>query len=339
MTDARLPADIDFALCLTHDVDRPSKTYQCLYEAVRERSLSPLRTLVSRERPYWQFDAIVDLESSLGVRSAFYFLDEPSQLGRRPLTHLRHTKHLTNHLGRYDVDAPEIRRIVRHLDRNGWEVGLHGSSVSYRDEDRLRAEKRKLGSVLGHPVAGVRQHYLHLDVPRTWQYHARAGLRYDTSLGSSTEYGFDHGYHPIRPFDDDFVVFPLTLMETALPDPATEFDAAHAACERLLDEAAVNGAVMTALWHQRFFNDREFTGYRRLYRRLVEGALDRGAWVGPPGELYDRLHPADTTQDSGSTNSAGASSDDSAGAWGGESRTNHVEDGTDPARLGEPSGG
>ena len=284
-----LPPDVDFALCLTHDVDRPYKTYQSLYYAVRERSLYHLKTLLPGERPYWQFEEVMALESDLGVRSAFFFLDEPSQVGRRPLRELLGAKHLTNHLGRYDVESPDVSAVIRELDESGWEVGLHGSSLSYRDERRLRAEKRRIEGVLGHPVAGVRQHYLHLDVPRTWQYQAAAGLRYDTSLGSSTEYGFAHGYRPRRPFDDGFVVFPLTVMETALPDPGSRFETARRECERLVREAADNGAVMTALWHPRYFNDAEFPGYRRLYRLLVEAALDRGGWVGPPGELYDRL--------------------------------------------------
>jgi len=50
---------------------------------------------------------------------------------------------------------------------------------------------------------------------------------------------------------------------------------------------------MTVLWHPRYFNDREFPGYRRLYRRFVEGALDRSAWVGPLGEMYEKLERDD----------------------------------------------
>lgn len=284
-----LPGGADFALCLTHDVDRPYKTYQALYFALREQSLYHLRTLFSNERPYWQFDEVTQLERELGVRSAFYFLNEPSQMVVRPLRELFSMQHLTDHLGRYDIETEEIRDVVRQLDRDGWEIGLHGSSTSHRNEERLRTEKETLEEILGHSVTGVRQHYLSLDVPETWRRQADVGLQYDTSLGSSSTYGFDHGYLPRRPFDDEFVVFPLTLMETALPDPSTDFDEAWSECEQLLDEAAENGAVMTVLWHPRFFNEREFPGYKSLYRRLVKSALDRGGWVGAPGHLYEKL--------------------------------------------------
>ncbi len=78
-------------------------------------------------------------------------------------------------------------------------------------------------------------------------------------------------------------------METALPDPDEEFDKAFEACEDLLLEAAANDAVMTVLWHPRYFNEDEYPGYRRLYYRLVERALDLNGWVGPPGDLYQQL--------------------------------------------------
>jgi peptidoglycan/xylan/chitin deacetylase (PgdA/CDA1 family) len=191
------------------------------------------------------------------------------------------------------------------LDEGGWEVGLHGSLRSYDDPERLAHEKAVLEEVLAHRVQGGRQHYLRLSVPETWEHQAAAGLDYDASLGSSDEYGFRHGYDLVRPFDDEFVVFPLTLMEQTLPDPDDRFDAAWAACERLLSEAAANDAVMTVLWHPRYFNPEEFPGYQRLYRRLVTEALERGAWVGPPGELYDRIDHDSASGPDGSSVASG----------------------------------
>lgn len=111
--------------------------------------------------------------------------------------------------------------------------------------------------MLGHEILGGRQHHLKLS-PRTWQYHRELGLRYDASPGSSSTNGFQHGYQPFRPFDDEFVVFPLTLMEVSLPDPGSALDSAWAECERLLVDAEEHGAVMTVLWHPRYFSEAEF---------------------------------------------------------------------------------
>jgi hypothetical protein len=281
-----------FALCLTHDVDRVRKTYQTLYYALRDRDPSHFRDLMPGAEPYWQFDEIRALEADLGVRSAFYFLDEQSLFRDRPPTEWLDPEAWKLYAARYEVTAPRLAEVINDLDDGGWEVGLHGSYDSYRDRSRLAAEKRTVERVLGREVTGGRQHYLNLDVPATWRHQRAVGLRYDASLGSSTEYGFAHGYDPIRPFDDAFVVFPLTLMEITLPDPGAEPSAARAVCDDLLAEARANGAVMTVLWHPRLFSEADFPGYRDCYRYLIERALELGAWVGPPAALYDQLdHP------------------------------------------------
>ncbi len=286
----QIPGDGSFALCLTHDVDRPYKTYQSLYYAVTERDPSHLKSLVPGHNPYWSFDRIMRLEADLGVRSAFYFLDEQHLFTDRPRRELASPRAWSLYTGRYDVTDPRIIRVIRELDAGGWEVGLHGSYRSYRSRDRLREEKRTLESVLGHDVAGVRQHHLNLSVPETWRHHAALGLSYDASPGSSSRVGFDHGYGVRRPFDDAFAVFPLTAMELALPiesDP----DRAWEVCDRLLREAREEAAVMTVLWHPRFFCA-DTPNHEPIYRRLIERAQALGAWVGPPGELYASLdHP------------------------------------------------
>ena len=293
--------DSSFALCLTHDVDRPYKTYQSLFYALRERSGYHLRTLVSNENPYWQFGEIMNLEEDLGVRSAFYFLNEQHLFRSRHPRDWAVPQHVIEHFGRYDVTSADVAAAISALDDGGWEVGLHGSYHSPTDEERLAEEKRALESVLGHEVRGVRQHHLRL-APETWRHHADLGLEYDASLGSSSTTGFDHGYRLRRPFRDEaFLVFPLTAMEVALPDPGERFEAAWSECERLLDRAARNDAVVTVLWHPRYFNEREFPGYRRLYRRLVETALARNAWVGPPADLLDRLDAADAPDVAGAS--------------------------------------
>jgi hypothetical protein len=290
--DPRRP-DHPFALCLTHDVDRPYKSFvHSLYYAVRDRNPVQLRSLAPEINPYWQFDAVMRLEAELGVRSAFYFLSEP-RLGNRSFRELLDTDTWVQLLGRYDVRSPEIADVIRRLADGGWEVGLHGSYGTADDRDRLRIEKNRIERVLRAEIRGGRQHYLDLEVPRTWRHHRAIGLDYDTSLGSSSRYGFADGFDVRRPFDDHFVVFPLTLMESALPDPGESFEAAWSVCESLLAEAEANGAVMTVLWHPRLFCSVDFPGYRQVYRRLVEAALDRGAWVGSPGTYYDRYLAGD----------------------------------------------
>ena len=279
----------EFALCLTHDVDRPYKTFQAPYYAVKESDPSHLRSLLTDERPYWQFDEVMALEEEFGVRSSFYFLNEKRLFrdkGPRDWVNPESWKLFT---GRYRVDDDEIADVIRRLDRGGWEIGLHGSYESYDDRERLRREKAVLERVLGDDVIGGRQHYLRLDRPTTWKHQRAIGLRYDATLGSNDGYGFDGRYDVIRPFDDAFVAFPLTVMERPHVESADTIDEAWRECRRLLVEADENDAIMTVLWHPLYFNDDEFPGYTDIYERMIETAAEMGAWIGACGECYDHL--------------------------------------------------
>jgi len=173
----------------------------------------------------------------------------------------------------------------------------------------LVSEKRRLEDVLGRPVTGGRQHYLNLNIPETWRYHRDAGLQYDASFGTSSTIGFDApvpavetygeqsdaavpdrvGTGVFRPFDDDFLVFPLTVMEAPLVEEAGSIDAAWEELQRLLTDARAQEAIVTVLWHPRLFNETDFPGYRRLYERLIVEAKSLGAWVGPVEEAYHEL--------------------------------------------------
>ncbi len=281
--------DREFAVCLTHDVDRPYKTFQAPYDALRERDPSQLRPLVTDDQPYWQFEELLALESELGVRSSFYFLNEKQLFRDKPPREWLSPRNWMLFTGRYELTDPAIVDLIADLEAGGWEVGLHGSYESADDRERLREEKETLEAVLRKPVVGGRQHYLNLDGARTWEHHRAIGLQYDASFGSSTEYGFNGRYEPIRPFDDEFVVFPLTIMDNALMHGTSSVDAAWDECKRILAEARDNGAVMTVLWHPRYMNENEFPGYRRIYRKLIEEALAMDAWVGPCVECYKRL--------------------------------------------------
>lgn len=285
--------DRSFALCLTHDVDKPFKTaLHSAFYALRDRNPRHLRALLPGNNPYWQFRDIMALEDDLGVRSAFYFLDEQAPWSVAP-SDLLDTDALLQAVGRYDVRAAAIGDVIRDLDEGGWEVGLHGSYHSATDRDRLRVEKRRIERELGHDVDGGRQHYLHLDVPETWRHYRAIGLDYDATLGSTTEAGFHFGHDVLRPFDDDFVVFPVTLMDQHLPDPGEDFAAAWSACESLLDTAEEHDAVMTALFHPRYFSEADFPGYRHFYERLLREALARDAWIGTPRTFRDRFLEVD----------------------------------------------
>lgn len=284
-----VPEDYEFALCLTHDIDRPYKDIQALYHAIKDRSAHHLRALLPGHQPWWQFDRLVETEARLDVTSAFYFLQEQHLLYDRSPREWFVPSYWIEHVGRYEFSDAAIASAITSLDEGGWEIGLHGSLGTHRDAEQLQAEKERLEAVVGHDVRGVRQHWLRIDPPGTWRIQRSLGLSYDASYDSCDRSGFQDGYRPVRPFDDDFLVFPLTVMDKRLEENTESPTDAWHRCKSLLNEARRNDAVMTVLWHLRNFCEGDYPGYAALYRDIIEEALAMGAWVGPPGTLYEHI--------------------------------------------------
>ena len=287
------PAGAGFALGLSHDVDRVAKRGQFPFylgrAVLRGRpswladELRSLAALAKGDDPYWNFGRIQELEERLGVRSTFFFLDET---GRPRLTSLRSN---VLYRGRYRLSDPAITRVIRELDTGGWEIGLHGSYRSYLDADLLGAEKARLEEILGHPVVGVRQHYLRLEVPETWRVQAGLGLEYDSSLGFTDRAGWRwDARRPFRPVEAD-TGLPMPILQipmTAMDGTLLAFADPWRRALELIAEAEQSGGALVLNWHQRVFNPWQAHRPMALYERIIRECQDRGAWVTHLGAIH-----------------------------------------------------
>jgi len=126
---------------LSHDIDRAKKHHQyftyfikSMYKGIFKNALSQILSIFSKEA-YWNFSEIIRIEEEYKVKSTFFFLDEsiPFELFNK--------KNWQLSLGRYNINQNKIKKIIRWLDQNGWEIGVHGSYLSYKDEKLLKREK------------------------------------------------------------------------------------------------------------------------------------------------------------------------------------------------------
>jgi len=272
-----------FAVCLTHDVDRIRKTFQYLTHVGPKRRLHIENGRhPPPKRPYWGFEELRQVEKQSGVRSTVFVLHEG---------HEGEMAGLRGRLlswGLADFINPELAQEVRSLAEGGWEIGLHASLSSVSCPDRLSLEKDLLEDLLHANTIGVRQHYLRLNLPGRWEEFVDAGFAYDSSFGFSDRWGFRSGTaFPFRLWGHDGRLdlweLPLHLMEATLEqaeDPAAE-------CNRMLDEVASVGGVMTVLFHQRYFDSRNYPGYAELYERILQEAKARGAWIGRAEDMLE----------------------------------------------------
>lgn len=279
---------------MTHDVDRTRKTYQYLTGFAKSLMKGKIgdalyhMTPPIKKEPYWNIYDIAALEDSYGVRSTFFMLDESIRFNPfKPST-------FALAVGRYDLFEPKIQEAVRYLDANGWEIGVHGSFLSYNNKELLGREKQRLESILGHPVKGTRQHHLNMD-DTTWKIHEELGFVYDTSWGSNYDIGFVDGkIKPFQPNGTAFTVFPMAVMDVTFMPAADKWEQ----YEALLDEVDRNDAVLVVNFHHRVYNDREYPGYKAAYQRIIETALKRNAEFAPLIRFYDHYAPKQSNQPS-----------------------------------------
>jgi len=268
-----IPLGKSFLVWLSHDVDRVQKYFlQNIKFLVKQGDFRQINELFSKSNPYWNFESIMNLEEKYGAKSTFFFLNESLKVN--PLK----PKTLNLGLGRYNIQSPKIQDMIRLINQNGWEVGLHGSYNSYNNYDLLKSEKDTLENIVGVPIQGCRQHYLNLDIPKTWELQSKLGLQYDASFGLTKDIGYrDNVYYPFRPLNDSFIVFPVTIMDGPLFGKSKNLDETWDYCTHLIDLTQKKKGVLSLIWHQRVFSGLEFKGYKEIYERILNECTKRKA--------------------------------------------------------------
>jgi hypothetical protein len=269
----------DFAVRVSHDVDWPVQRKMSLPRAakaiagdlVRRRDAGlAVRRLRSRVRgaptedPYYSFDFIMDLSERHGLRSAFYFMAGSSD-SRFDAT--------------YSLNEPWVGALIARIHQRGHELGLHPSYLTFRDPDRLRAEREALGRCcerlgIEQDRWGGRQHFLRWTNPVTWRAWEEAGLAYDASLGYARAPGFRCGAcREYQAFDLlagrrlKLRESPLVAMDVAVIErPPDEHEAALAQLATLRERSRMFGGEFTLLWHNSHLAS-------RWERSLYEAAL------------------------------------------------------------------
>jgi len=270
---------------LTHDVDRISKTYQYITKNLAKFKLKFLFQIFYQTNPYWCFDKIIELEDKYKVRSTFFFLEESL-----PINIFKPSKWFLT-LGRYNFDNKKIQQIIKKLDSNGWEIGLHGSYNSYKELSLLTKEKDKLEKILGKEVIGIRQHHLNLNIPDTWKLQSKAGFLYDASYGKKRGLGFlDKKNKPFNNSESNMCIIPLTFMEFNLMNEAeNNIEIAWSKLLEIINLAEKTNSVLSVLWHQRMFNEKEFPGYYCLYEKLIVECQKRNSRFLTCKEVYQNF--------------------------------------------------
>ncbi len=289
------PDQKQFALALSHDVDYPvmNRPIEAIRHALEHGLRGMLRVprILAGRESYWRFREWVALERDYGYRSAFYFCGLAGSL-------LRYFLIAPDPF--YDVLESGFPEVIRELDDEGFEVGLHASYWAHRSTCAISHEKRRLEMALGKPVRGNRHHYWHVDPERPAVSSLRrfeAGLDYDCSVCNEYRAGFRFGictpfhlYDPVTDRCSGELQVPTALMDNHLFQyrSISYFDDTDREIEALLDAVRKYHGVLGVDYHVRVLNDTFYPGWGESYRSLLRKVYETGcACCATPAELAD----------------------------------------------------
>lgn len=235
--------------------------------------------------PDYTLPGIMELERQHEARSTFYFFSSDRPDRRRMHTRLP-----------YAVDHPHLADDLAQLAAGGWEVGVHGLYATYRDAEGLREERERLAGTLGEPVTGIREHFLRLAIPETWQAQEQAGFAYDATLGWTRVPGFRAATAvPFRIWDVgagralDLMEIPLTAMDVGVEETLGTDESAFDRLMELMEKCRRPGGVFSLLVHPSRFVAGEFPFWPAWMGRLLAMAKDNGYWVTSGKAIYEAV--------------------------------------------------
>lgn len=262
----------DFALCVTHDVDRtgdnvPYRMFKNVYFGVRSRRPSLLLRALAPENDDFQFRRVLDLEKEYAVESsAWFFLSSTRRILGCSLP--RHGDYsLTNEY------AQEGMRLLHDRER-----GLHIPFVNL-DAQSIHQEIKNTAPHMH--VRGVRSHYLRGVFPDLLVELEKLGLTYDSTFGFNDVPSFRFGTsYPFCPNVDgrrlNIMEVPLNIMDVHVHDLGRFQDYLR----RLFPLLRATHSVCVANWHPHRFNQHQFGDiYERAFEELLSAAKEHGAWL------------------------------------------------------------
>ncbi len=274
------PHNKKFAALISHDIDFLKFNNSITY---RLRSLikSPFKQnklegnfkeiLFNGFNSKWSVEKVVNFLSEHNAKSTFFFLS------------------LNSHEKDYNYNLFEIKESLSLLEKNGFEIGLHGGHLAFNDADKIKSELTNLQSFCTSKVVGYRNHFLKFNMPYTWRYLLQNDFLYDATFGYPDCCGFRNGLcYPFLPFEKaegkfiDILEIPLVVMDATL-FYYLKLDAkeSYKLITRLIDEVENCHGVFTILWH-----NNNFTGEMgKLFKSITEYLSRKDPWFATNAEL------------------------------------------------------
>lgn len=154
--------------------------------------------------------------------------------------------------------------VIQSLQKDGHFIGTHG--MAYDDKKSMLEEKRRLESILGFEVCGIRNHYLRQSSDNQ-RFMSELGYHFD-----STDRGL---FDPVK--KDGILSIPISVMDVDVVKPRVSTEAALKATLDKLDEATEKNLKYFVInFHDIYFDSVSYPNFYNWYTELVKECQDRG---------------------------------------------------------------
>ncbi len=192
--------------------------------------------------------------------------------------------------GEYDINDKNIslrnthfQNLIKRLGDYA-KVGIHPSSNSYLDKEKINIEIQNLSKVLNREITTSRQHFLRLRLPLSYQILLDHDITDDYTMGYASLTGFRAGIaDTFRFFDLEYNnvtslnIHPFAVMDGTLRDYLDlNIDEAYEKTTKLIQEVKNVNGTFILLWHNETLSDeKRWTGWKALYRKILDYALNQ----------------------------------------------------------------
>ena len=215
-----------------------------------------------RKDPFDSFDFMLELQKEFKLKPIYFIL-----------------------CGEYDTNDKNIslrnetfRNLIKHLGDYA-DVGIHPSFSSYLDLPKMQAEIDGLSEVLHRPLTKSRQHFLRMNLPRSYQKLIELDISDDYTMGFASQAGFRAGIADTFRFFDlendmatNLMVHPFALMDGTMRDYLNlDVEASLNLAKQLIDEVkAVDGTFIYLTHNETLGGEKRWVGWPEMYRELLE---------------------------------------------------------------------
>jgi hypothetical protein len=280
--------DGDFKVCLTHDIDNCSNGWLegSAWAVKNKKYFAPFSLLYQRfikQKDIWyNFETLLDIEKQYDAKSSFYFLCKKGKyLGKSNADY-----HISNH---------KFQKVFRKIRASGSEVGIHGSFGTHSNLELLKKDIE----VLNQPVLGGRFHFLEFEMDLTPHILEQAGLKYDSTLSFAEHIGFRNSCctpFPLFNFKENrtssVLEIPLNIMDGTLsgksymnlsPEQSIE------SVKSLIEEVHKFNGVLTILWHNTYYSDYKYKGWREIMEKILQICKQKNAQIISAESVYNQV--------------------------------------------------